>query len=214
MRRVRGSKVWHQFWTCTNEGGGSEAPSPRWTHSASSASVCVSRQSDALLHPPVSITLWSRCEVSSFTNTGPGHLRQSVLRYIFSLDPLMSLPAWLKARPNEPVDVEGCSGSWQREYPRSRGRQVHKVTRERNFQSQKRGTCLKMTTIIPSGSFQLCPILLYNQSHLHHPTPLWCACEFHFLLLRAFTATIMQRWRQHHHFHREDDCYALQEVRL
>lgn len=73
--------------------------------------VCLSRLCGALLYPSVSITVWSRCEASSLTNTVPGHLRQPVLRHIFSLYPLMSLPAWVKACPNEPRDVEGCSDS-------------------------------------------------------------------------------------------------------
>lgn len=114
-------KVWHHIWTCMNESDGIK-------HS-------VSRR---LTQPPVSVSpvwrspaslsehhsLWSRCEASSLTNTGPGHPRQPVLRHIFTLDPLMSLPAWANACANKPRDVKGCSGS---HFLRSRSRQVHKV---------------------------------------------------------------------------------------
>lgn len=57
-------------------------------------------------------------------------LDKLVLRHIFSLDPLMSLPAWEIACKNEHKDVEGCS---RREFSRSGGRQVHKGHPEARF---------------------------------------------------------------------------------
>lgn len=90
----RGAKYGTISELARNESDGIKAHSRQATHSASRASVRLACAALSL-HPSWSITLWSRCEAFFLANTGPGHPRQLVLRHIFSLDPLMSLPAWV-----------------------------------------------------------------------------------------------------------------------
>ncbi|CAB1457074.1 unnamed protein product [Pleuronectes platessa] len=92
-----------------NESDGTTALRQQATHSASSASVWLACVCAALSRvPSVNITLR---EASSFPRKPPVLVipDSPVLRHVFfSLDPLMSLPAWVAACTTEPRDVEGC----------------------------------------------------------------------------------------------------------
>lgn len=162
-----------------NESDGIKGFSQQATHSASSASVCLA-----------CVALSCILQWASLCRVGARHppVQTPVLDILDSpsCDIFLVWTRWCHFLPGNSLykcDVEGCSGSRSRELSRSPGRQVHKVMQRQHFQEQTRSALVyKMTAIIPSRSFQLCPILLYNQPHPHHPTPLWCAGEFHFLV--------------------------------
>lgn len=141
----------------------------------------------------MSITLWRRCEASSFTNTGAGHPRQPVLRHIFSLDPLMSLPAWVIAGTSELRDVEGCSGSRYREFSRSSGRRVQEVKKERNFQTQTRSTSVLKWQPSSHLAHSKRALYFYITSHIYIILPPVMLQPVSFPV--TLCATIMQRWR-------------------